>query len=369
MERTIRIGVIGCGSVAMGAYLPLVQRLQLQRYPLELMYACDLDASKAAAAQERFGIKRTTTDFDEVLASEEVDLVLVLTAMQAHGKVARAALEAGKHVLVEKPMSMNLEEAAEIVRISESSKGLLVCAPHVILSETFQEMWRRVHGGDVGKVHLARAFYGWSGPFWGKWYYQPGGGPLFDLGVYNVTSLTGLLGPAKRVMAMSGIAIPSREVDGELIDVQTDDNFQILIDFGEATFAVVTTGFTIQRYKVPGIELYGTEGTIQMIGEDWNPQGYELWRNADGCWRVYEQRSLWHWTDGLRHLVECILEHRAPIIRPQHAYHVLEIMVRAMESGRDGTAKEIESSFEPPRFDLEHETVAAHLRHDPTREE
>jgi predicted dehydrogenase len=129
--------------------------------------------------------------------------------MQQHGEIARAALEAGKHVLVEKPMAMTLPEAAELVELARHSPGCLVCAPHVVLSPTYQAIWQRLQQGAIGKVLSARGFYGWSGPIWGQWFYRPGGGAMFDLGVYNVTTLTGLLGPAKRVMAMSGIAIPN----------------------------------------------------------------------------------------------------------------------------------------------------------------
>ena len=105
---------------------------------------------------------------------------------------------------------------------------------------------------------------------------------------------------------MSGIAIPERVVDGELIQVVAHDNAHLLLDFGDARYAVVTTGFTIQRYRCPGIELYGSDGTIQMIGEDWAPRGYELWQNKVGCWQVYEDGAYWPWTDGIRHMVECI---------------------------------------------------------------
>ncbi len=212
----------------------------------------------------------------------------------------------------------------------------------------------------------ARGFYGWSGPTWGSWYYRPGGGPMFDLGVYNVTTLTGLLGPAKRIVALSGIAIPEREVDGRPVQVQTDDNAQLLLDFGDATYAVVTTGFTIQRYRVPGIELYGSEGTIQMIGEDWAPRGYELWQNKVGCWQIYEDTAAWPWSDGIRHLVECIEHGTPPVIKPEHAYHVLEIMLKTMESGRTGQALPIASTFEPPQFDDARDLgEGAHLVHDP----
>jgi predicted dehydrogenase len=241
-------------------------------------------------------------------------------------------------------------------------------APHVILSDTFQTIWKRVHRGDIGKVLTARAFYGWAGPNWGQWFYRPGGGPLFDLGVYNVVSLTALLGPAKRVTALTGTAIPERVVDGEVMKVESEDNAHVLIDFGDSVFAVVTTGFTIQKYRVPGIELYGTKGTIQMVGEDWDPDGYELWQNDAGCWQVFQETNPnWPWTDGLRHMVDCIQQGVRPIITPEHGYHALEIMIKAQEAGRDGQARTIESTFTPPTFGEQLETVPVHLMHDTGR--
>jgi predicted dehydrogenase len=290
MDRPIRVGVIGAGSVS-GVYIPHLRRLnEPNRQRVEVAMACDNDERRRAEVKERFGLDgdHFTTDAREVIESPDIDLVLVLTAMPEHGRLATAALAAGKHVLVEKPMAMTLEEAADLVDLARRSPGYLVCAPHVVLSPTYQAMWKRVHRGDIGRVYSARGFYGWSGPTWGPWYYAAGGGSLFDLGVYNVTTLTGLLGPAKRVMAMSGVAIPERVIDRERTVVESDDNVQLLLDFGETTYAVVTTGFTIQRYRNAGIELYGSEGTIQMIGEDWAPRGYELWQNREGCWRTYE---------------------------------------------------------------------------------
>ena len=217
-----------------------------------------------------------------VVGSDQVDLVLVLTSMPMHGPITRAALEAGKHVLVEKPMAVTLPEAREILELARHSPGYLLCAPHVILSNTYQAMWRRINAGDIGRPLSARGLYGWAGPDWTKWFYEQGGGSLFDLGVYNVVALTGLLGPAKRVMAMAGVAIPEREIQGERVQVEADDNVHLLMDFGGNTYAVVTTGFTLQRYHCAGIEVYGSEGTIQMVGEDWAPRGYELWQNSVG---------------------------------------------------------------------------------------
>ena len=364
MAQPIRIGIVGCGRVMMRPYMSLIEQLAF-RGRVEVVMACDIKTEKRQLVQDKFGIKNFTINYVDVVQSDEVDLVLVLTSMLEHGPITRAALEAGKHVLVEKPMAVTLKEAAEIVELAKASPGYLVCAPHIILSPTYQAMWQRIKQGDIGKILLARANYGHAGPTWGPWFYRQGGGSLFDLGVYNVTSLTGFIGPAKRVTAMAGVAIPERVVDGELMKVEAEDNAHVLIDFGESVFAVVTTGFTMQKYRCAAIELYGSQGTIQMMGDDWDPEGYELWQNKVGAWQIFaETDPNWPWTDGLRHLVECIEQGRRPIITPEHAYHVLEIMLKAQEAGRDGQAKVIESRFTPPTFEGEGEQEAAHLIHD-----
>jgi hypothetical protein len=105
-----------------------------------------------------------------------------------------------------------------------------------------------------------------------------------------------------------------------------------------------------------------------MLGDDWAPRGYELWQNRMGYWQLFKESApAWPWTDGLRHLVECIQDGREPINRPEHAYHVLEIMLKAEEAGRDGQARSIESSFTPPAFGESAQATPAHLIHNPER--
>lgn len=368
MANPVRIGVVGCGSVMQGPYTGQINRQKIYGR-VETVVACDVrEERREKMLGSGFGYQRFTTDFEEVVSADDVDLVLITTSMQEHGMITKAALQAGKHVLVEKPMSSNLAEAAEIVEMAKTSKGLLVPAPHVVLSPTYQQMWRHIHRGDIGQPYLARAFYGWAGPSWGQWFYKQGGGSMFDLGVYNVVSLTGFLGPAKRVTGLVGTAIPERMVEGKMMKVETDDNAHICIEFANNCYAVITTGFTIQKYRVPAIEIYGSEGTIQMMGDDWDPEGYELWQNKEGAWKVFEETNPnWPWTDGINHLVECIMEGKKPIITPEQAYHVIEIMEAARAAGKDGQRREIQSTFTPASFfSAEEEAEAVHLRHDRT---
>src|SRR5262249_21042969 len=133
-------------------------------------------------------------------------------------------------------------------------------------------------------------------------------------------------------------------------------------------FGVVTTGFTLQQYRCPAFELYGSHGTIQMLGDDWAPEGYELWRNEIGAWQVYKESNLdWHWTDGLPHIVECIQRGTRPTSSPEHPLHVLRIMLSAQESSRTGRAVDLETTFPPLVFDPAKAAEPAHLVHDRSR--
>jgi predicted dehydrogenase len=232
-------------------------------------------------------------------------------------------------------------------------------------------MWRRIKGGEIGTPFNARARYGWHpGPWWGKWFFQEGGGALFDLGVYNVTALFGFLGPAKRVTAMTGAAIPERVVEGEVTKTVAEDNAHVLIDFGNSVFAVVTTGFTMPSYRSPCIEIYGSKGVIQMLGDDWAPEGFELYTKELGAWQIHDVGDRqWPWTDGLRQLVECAQTGKPPINRPEHAYHALEIMLAAQAAGKDGKARDIKSTI--PELDLwgDKKPKSDELVHDRTRTE
>jgi predicted dehydrogenase len=366
-QQPLKLGIIGCGRVFRGPYMSLIQQLRT-RGLVDTLLTCDNNPAVRDLVVGQPGVASFTADHREILDDPDVDIVMVLTSMPEHGPLAKEALQAGKHVLVEKPMAITLPEAAELVEVAKTSPGHLVCAPFVILSPTFQAMWRHLRDGDIGRPTLARGRYGWAGPDWGPWFYQAGGGPLFDLGVYNVTALAALLGSVRRVSAFTGKVHKQRMVDGRMIDVETPDNFQILLDFGNSVFATVTTGFSMQQYRSPAIEIYGTEGTVQMLGDDWAPEGHELWKNSVGAWQLHRSPNLsWPWTAGLQHLVESVHAGVRPLTVPEHAYHVLEVMLGAIASGEDGRHHDVTSEFPAVSFGEDGQSgEAAHRVHDRT---
>ncbi len=363
----LRIGIAGPGNV-LEAYLAAAGRLRA-RGLAEVAAISGPERRRARALRAAPGVEYVP-EFRALLDRRDIDLVVILTPMTEHGRMIREALEAGKHVLAEKPLAVTLEEGREVLRSARGSRSRLVPAPFTVLSPTFGAIAGRLRRGEIGRVVSARGRYGWAGPDWAEWFYRPGGGAIFDLGVYNITTLTGLLGPVRKVAALAGVAQPERAAGGRTVRVEAEDNAHVLLDFGEGRFAVVTTGFTIQQYRGPAVELYGTEGTIQLLGDDWDPDGYEMWRNEAGCWECYkETHPEWTWTDGLTHLAERILDGAPPRVTPEHAFHVLEVMVRAKEAARDGRTRAVESDFPPIAIDDLPAGTAPHRVHDRTRAE
>lgn len=369
MTEKLGVGVVGCGSVAQNAYMPLIASLR-SRGEVGYVAVTDSQPLRVSEIASQYAVDTQHESVDALLRDESVQVVLILTSMVVHCDLAIRALKAGKHVLVEKPMATNLEDARTLLSVAQASARHLVCAPHVLLSPDFQEMYRRVHEGVIGRPILARARYGWEGPDWSEWFYAPGGGPLFDLGVYNVTSLTALLGPVSKVTCLATTSQETRIVRGKEIQVQTPDTFQLSLQHRDGALSAITTAFGMQKYRGPAIEVYGLDGTIQMLGDDWAPTGVEHWSNEAGAWQLLESRSLyWPWTDGLSHLVNCVRQGKQPYTRPDQAFHVLDIMLSSLKSAETGTTQHVESTFTPPPPMERAARRSAHLVHDRTHED
>jgi len=237
--RKINVGVVGCGDAAQHVYLSEFHRLQDRA---QLVAVCDRVEARAHAARRRFGAQASYMDLHRFLRESDVELVLNLTPHHAHGEVSLAALEAGRHVYTEKPMAQSLDEATQLIEAARAHRVKLACAPVTLLLPTMRRWQQRLREGAMGRPTFARA-QALAAPLWEgfspdhAWYFTAGSGPLMDMGVYALTGLTGLFGPALRVSAMSGTILPERVMRdgpfaGTRIQTHVDDPVHVHLDFG-----------------------------------------------------------------------------------------------------------------------------------------
>ena len=203
--QKIRVAVIGCGSVST-QYLP-----HLSKSPyVTLVSACDIVVEKAKATAAKYSIPNYYPSIEKMLAGPDFDLMITLTDMQQHGKLNKIALEKGKNVWSEKPMANTYEEGKALLDLAQQKKIRIWGAPAVVLSPQFALMSKAIQEGKLGKVAAAHAHYGHLGPSWSAFFYEKLGGSMPDLAVYNMATLTGLLGPVKSIVSMLNIITPMR---------------------------------------------------------------------------------------------------------------------------------------------------------------
>jgi predicted dehydrogenase len=167
---------------------------------------------------------------------------------------------------------------------------------------------------------------------------------LGDLAIYNLKSLTALLGPVAQVLAAEAAAVRPRWVGDREVTNPDPDVSHLILYHESGTLSSVVSSHAIQRYRRPGLELYGTEGTANLLGDDWDPRGFEIWRNEAGCWEEYEAiEGTWLWTDGLNEMVMALHHGRAPRAELTHDLHLLEVLEAAHRAAQEGRAISIVS--------------------------
>ncbi len=341
----IRVGVAGCGSVS-EHYLADMRSSEF----VELVAVCDIVPERAERRAAEFGVPAAFASADEMLAGADFDLFVNLTAMPAHYPLNLLALRAGKHVHSEKPFASTLEQGRTLMQEARSRNLQLTGAPNVVMSPAFRCIQDILASGEIGTVHAAHGRYGHPGPSWGPWFYGEGGGTVFDLAVYNLTFLTGLLGPARSVMAQMCTAIPERDIEAEHVVVKAEDNAMILLDHGAAVLSSVMSGFVYGRcHDERTIELIGTKGCVNLLGWDWDTHGVEVASpETDGFEVDCDDSEDYRWDRCGSMAAEWIATGRKPPMAIEHAYHVLEVMLAAKESAATGRRIAVESTFAWP---------------------
>lgn len=360
MYKKVKIGLVGCGDVSRNTYLPGIAYSE----KIDLISVCDIVEERAKKAKEDFGAKEYYSDYSEMLQKADIEAVVNLTKPEYHFPLNLEALKAGKHVYTEKTMTLTVEEADTLIKQADEMGLKLVAAPPIMLNPQNKEIKKIIEKGSIGKVCFvcANSSHGGAASFDDyttdpTWFYKKGGGPLVDMGVYALHALTGILGPAKRVTAFSGISVPevivrSGEVKGKKIKVEIDDNTQILLDFGENTFAYVNATFCMKASKGPSTSFYGSEGTIVTPSRDGHGKDIEVYTEKDEVvgirgWITPLEAKKPNWTlaNGVIYLADCIREDKKPIISAEHARHVIEIMVMARESAESGQTQKLTTTF------------------------
>lgn len=351
--KRIRTGVIGCGSVS-GSYLPVLSKCPY----VEVVSLCDIRPERARRRAEEFKVAHHYPNVDQMLAGEPFDFLINLTDMQEHEHLNRQALAAGKHVWSEKPIANSLAAGQELLRTAQQKQRRLWGAPITVQSPQFAFMARTLGQGDLGRVAAAHADYGHEGPNWSSFFYEKGGGSMPDLAVYNITSLTGLLGPAKHVTAMLSVVTPERDITGKgKIKVAEEDNAMVLLDHGNGVISHIQSGFNYfnphghdgsgeQRHT---ITIVGSSGFLGLVGYDWAPQGVDrATHKQPKLERHATDAEGYIWQQGAALAAECLVTGMELLVTPEQALHVLEIITAARASQETGKRIALTSTFKWP---------------------
>jgi predicted dehydrogenase len=353
VDKKIKIGLIGCGSVS-GMYLPHLSKSKF----VEIVSVCDIIPERASKAAEKFNIPNYYPHIDQLLTGAPFDLMVNLTNMQEHGRLNKQALLARKHIWSEKPMANTYQEGKELLDLAKKQGVRIWGAPAVVNSPQFTYMAKAIQQGKIGRVSAAHAHYGHLGPTWSAFFYEKGGGSLPDLGVYNLATLTGLLGPAKSVMAMTSIITPERTVDNKgKIKVEAEDNAMVLMEHANGVLSHVQCGFNYfdpyghegEGQDKPTISIWGTHGNLQLIGYDWAPFGVDVATSEnEKTVRESTKHDTYAWEEGASVISESMATGNEPLIAAEHALHVLEVIEAARESQTSGMRIQLKSTFKFP---------------------
>ncbi len=271
-EQVTRVGIVGTGVIS-GTYLDHLAKLP----GVEVVAVADLDLTRAQAVATD-SIRALSPD--ELYTADDVDIVINLTIPAAHAAVHQAALNAGKHVYGEKPLAMDRAEADPLLKYAAANDLRIGCAPDTVLGTGTQTARAVIDRGDIGVPHAATAFMVTPGhELWHpapEFYYQPGGGPVLDMGPYYVTSLVTLLGPVRRVTARAGQSKQERMIHtgpraGTVFPVEVPTHVTGVLEHESGALTTVLMSFDVWAGRLPRIEVHGTDGSLSVP----DPNGFD----------------------------------------------------------------------------------------------
>jgi predicted dehydrogenase len=353
MTAPMGVAIVGCGDIAaaygetLNAHASVALRGAFDRNPPRVNAFADAHGGRAYGSLE------------ELLEDPAVDAVVNLTRQAQHYELTKRALEAGKHVYSEKPVALTYAEASALAALADERNLRLAAAPITFLGEAQRTVWQRVKAGAIGDVRVVYAEANWGQIE--RWHPRPApfydAGPVFDVGVYPLTLVTAMLGPARRVWAHGAVVLPNRTtLDGEPFEVTVPDWTVAVVELECGALLRLTATFYVEHAsRQQGVELHGDGGMLAL--SSWHAFDAAIEFAPAGSRDrepVEPNHPPHHGVDygrGVADLAEAIAQGRPHRGTGAHAAHVVELMEAIHAAARDGRAIELSSSFEPPQLD------------------
>jgi len=364
MTTSMRIGVVGCGNISK-TYFELSKLFK----GIEVTACADINPEAAKAAAEKYHVK--AMEPAKLIKSKDVDIVLNLTVPDQHFAISLAAVKAGKHVYSEKPLTLSLKDGLKL-RDAAAEKGVKVCcAPDTFMGGAHQRARKAIDEGAVGRITGGTAYVmGFGMEHWHPnpdFFFKPGGGPILDMGPYYITDLINLIGPVRRVAALTSMAQQERTISsqpraGEKIAVETPTNVLALLEFANGATVTLSASWDVWAHRHANLELYGTEGSLYIpdpnffggdvlaTARNGKPQPLSHWDHPLGVANQQHQEN--HFANyrsaGLADLAAAVHANRDARCSIDRALHTVEVMTGALKSGADGKFVEMKTTCTQP---------------------
>ncbi len=358
------IGIIGCGNIST-AYLRLAPLFK----GLEVRAVADMNMETAMARATEFNVRAETVE--DLLAAEDIDIVVNLTIPDAHFAVTRSILQAGKHAYTEKPLVLTLEEGEELRALAAANDLRIGSAPDTFLGGAHQAARAAIDEGKIGKVVSGTAHVMSHGmEDWHPnpdFFFLPGAGPMLDIGPYYVTNLIQLIGPVKRVSALTSMARTTRTIKseprkGEEIPVKTPTNIHALLEFHSGATITLSTSWDVWAHRHGHMELYGMDGSMFLPDPNWFSGEVEV-TGKDGQTAPLEQgdhplgipnqdnhgdMKANYRTAGLAEMAIAMNEGRPHRCSLELAIHAVDVMTSVLMAGEKGEMVTLTTTCERP---------------------
>lgn len=362
MKEALGIGVVGAGAIGIRAALMHLSVPDVQDR-IHITAVCDPVPGRAEAAAKKYGVPAWYNTYEELLADANVDAVTLCSPIGLHYEQGMHAVAAGKHVHFNKTMTITTAEATSLIDCAAEKGVKLVASPgmmlfphnqrarKLVLHEALGRLaWTISGSSGVGDYHMDEEFRTGKdiltdvNPAW--YFKKPGGGPQYDVTVYCLHILTGIIGPAKRVTAYSGMIVPERDYHGEKIACDMDDNTMLMLDFGDSLFGFVSAspkGSVTEGFQ-PNI--YGTKGSIvgTKFGDQDLKQPYDFPPHVVG---EHQELREYHVFEDMMQLADWVRDDKPTIATAEHARHVIEIIEAGYLAAETGQTQELKTTFDP----------------------